>query len=242
MFPGSPYPDDNPCTNATPTNYWQLPDAECLPFNVDAANAALDAAGYRLGADGIRVDPKTSTPLTFENCTLQTGFRELGAEFLAKSLMAIGIKLNLSFVDGTTVLFAAWPDLAADTKCNLAHGTYDLAEYAYILSFDLFGNYYYSYHSEQIPTEANKGNGYNNLRLDDPDMDAAIDVLRKAINPADQVQATYKIQDLYIANVPEIVLYYRAEARGVSVKLRNFLKNPSTSSDMWNIQDWWIAP
>ncbi len=242
VFPGSPYPDDNPCTNATPTNYWQLPNAKCLPFDVDAANAALDAAGYRMGADGIRVDPKTNAPLTFENCTLQTGFRELGAEFLAKSLMAIGIKLNLNFVDGTTVMFAAWPDVAADTKCNLAHGTYDLAEYAYILSFDLFGNYYYSYHSEQIPTAANKGNGYNNLRLDDPDMDAAIDVLRKAIDPADQVRATYKIQDLYIANVPEIVLYYRAEARGVNVKLQNFLKNPSTATDMWNIEDWWLQP
>ena len=32
------------------------------------------------------------------------------------------------------------------------------------------------------------------------------------------------------------------EARGVNVKLQNFLKNPSTSSDEWNVEDWWLQP
>ncbi len=239
VFPGSPYPDNNPCTNATPTNYWQLPDAKCMPFSVDAANSALDGAGYTKGADGIRVD-KSGNPLVFEHCTSTAGFRTLGGDFLAKSLLAIGIKLNLNFVDSTTILFANWPDVKADTKCNLSHGNYDTSEFAYVLSFDLYGNYYYSYHSQQIPTDANKGNGYNYLRLINSDMDAAIDVLKKAIKPADQVQAAYKIQQVYIDQTPEVVLYYRNEARGVGIKLQNFLKNPSTASDMWNIEDWWL--
>ena len=66
-------------------------------------------------------------------------------------------------------------------------------------------------------------------------MDAAIDVLTNAIKPADQVQAAYKIQDVYIAQTPEVVIYYRNEVRGVSTPLQNFLQNPSTASDMWNI-------
>ena len=239
VFPGSPYPDNNPCTNATPTNYWQLPDAKCLPFDVNAANTALDTAGYTKGADGIRVD-KAGNPLVFEHCTSTAGFRTLGGDFLAKELLAIGIKLNLNFVDSTTILFANWPDVKADTKCNLSHGNYDTSEFAYVLSFDLYGNYFYSYHSEQIPTDANKGNGYNYLRLINSDMDAAIDVLKKAIKPADQVQAAYKIQQVYIDQTPEVVLYYRNEARGVGIKLQNFFKNPSTASDMWNIEDWWL--
>jgi hypothetical protein len=28
----------------------------------------------------------------------------------------------------------------------------------------------------------------------------------------------------------------------VSVKLQNFFKNPSTATDMWNIEDWWMQP
>ena len=115
-----------------------------------------------------------------------------------------------------------------------------LSEFAYQLTFDLFGDYYYSYSSEQIPTEANKGSGYNYLRLNNPDMDAAINTLKAAIDPKDQVQAAYKIQQVYIDQVPEVVLYYRNEVRGVSVKLQNFFKNPSTATDMWNIEDWWL--
>ena len=242
VFPGSPYPDDNPCTNATPTNYWQLPDAVCPPFDLAAANAALDAAGYTRGADGVRVDPKSRLPLAFLNCTLSNAFRQVAADFLAKSLQGLGIKLENEFVDGSTVLFAGWADVKADTKCNLAHGNYDTSEFAYVLGFDLYGDYYYSYHSEQIPTDANKGNGYNTLRLKSPEMDAAIDVLAKAIKPADQVEATYRIQQVYVDQIPEIVMYYRNEARGLAAKLQNFKKNPSTASDVWNVQDWWLKP
>jgi peptide/nickel transport system substrate-binding protein len=239
VFPGDPYPDNNPCVNATPTNYWQLPNAECMPFDLAKANAALDAAGYTAGADGVRVD-KAGNPLVFEHCTSTAGFRQLGGDFLAKALQAIGIKLNLNFVDSTTILFAEWPDVKADTKCNLAHGNYDTSEFAYVLTFDLFGDYYYSYHSGQIPTDANKGVGFNYLRLKNADMDAAIDVLTAALAPKDQVEAAYKIQQVYIDITPEVVLYYRNEVRGVSAKLQNFLKNPSTSSDIWNVEDWWL--
>ena len=110
------------------------------------------------------------------------------------------------------------------------------------LTFDLYGDYYYSYHSEQIPTDANKGVGLNSLRLKNAEMDAAIDVLTKALAPKDQVEAVYKIQQVYLDIVPEVVLYYRNEARGINVKLQNFLKNPSASTDMWNVEDWWLQP
>jgi peptide/nickel transport system substrate-binding protein len=239
VFPGSPVPEAQACVNATPTNYWQLPNAQCPTYDPAAANAALDAAGYTKGADGIRIDPKTNKPLVFEHCTSTAGFRQTGGEFLAKAMEAIGIKLNLNFVDSTAVFFANWPDVSADTKCNLAHGNYDTAEFAYVLSFDLYGDFYYSYATDQIPTDANKGNGYNYLRFSNPDMDAAMKTLQNAIAPADQVAAAYTAQQVYIDQIPEIPLYYRNDARGVSVKVQNFFYNPSTSSDMWNIEDWW---
>ena len=107
--------------------------------------------------------------------------------------------------------------------------------------FDLFGDYYYSYHSEQIPTDANNGDGYNWLRFSSPEMDAALNTLKAAIKPDEQLQAVYKVQQIYIDQVIEIPIYYRNEARGVSAKLNNFFYNPGTASDMWNIQDWWVT-
>ncbi|MEO8229797.1 MAG: ABC transporter substrate-binding protein [Chloroflexota bacterium] len=244
VFPGAPAATDKVCTNAVPSNYWRLPDdrADCAPYDLAAANAALDAAGYTKGADGVRVDPKSKLPLIFEHCSSNSGFRTLGGDFLARSMQQVGIKLNLNFVDSTTVLFANWPDVSADTKCNTYHGTYDTAEFGYSLTFDLFGNYYYGYHSEQIPTEANKGNGFNTVRFNDPEMDAALDVLKAALKPADQLQAVYKVQEQYIKQDVEIALYYRNEVRGYATKIKNLLWNPSSATELWNIEDWFIAP
>jgi peptide/nickel transport system substrate-binding protein len=242
VFPGSPLPEEPACSNATPTNYWLNKDLECLQFDLAAANARLDAAGYAdSDGDGIRNMPDGGENLDFVHCTSTAGFRQTGGEFLAASLKEVGIQLELNFVDSTSVFFANWPDVAPDTKCNLAHGQYDTAEFAYVLSFDLFGNYYYSYHTEQIPTDENNGDGYNYLRYSNPDMDAALNTLKDAILTEDQLKAAYTVQEIYVEQAPEVALYYRNEARGVAADLKNFFKNPSTASDMWNIEDWFVT-
>lgn len=242
VFPGSPLPEDPACAAAVPTNYWYNPDVECLSYDVAAANARLDAAGYvDSDGDGVRNMPDGSANLDFVHCTSTAGFRQTGGEFLAAAMKEIGITLELNFVDSTAVYFANWPDVAADTKCNLAHGNYDTAEFAWVLSFDLFGNYYYAYHSEQIPTEENNGDGYNYTRFDNAEMDAALNTLKDAILTEDQLKAAYTVQDVHASQLPEIVMYYRNEARGVAANLKNFLKNPSTASDMWNIEDWFVT-
>ena len=183
---------------------------------------------------------KDGLALEFEHCTSNVPARTLSADFLSNSLKQIGIQLNVNIVDSTTVLFALWPDVAADTKCNLAHGNYDTAEYASVLTFDLFGNYYFSYHTDQIPTDENEGDGFNYIRYSDEEMDAALEVLQDAIQPEDAIDAAYTVQEVYVEQLPEVPLYYRASTRGVSTRLHNFHKNPSTSSDMWNIEDWWV--
>ena len=242
VFPGSPLPEKPACAAAVPTNYWYNPDVECLSYDLDAANARLDAAGYvDSDGDGVRNMPGGGDNLDFVHCTSTAGFRQTGGEFLAAAMKDIGITLELNFVDSTAVYFANWPDVAADTKCNLAHGNYDTAEFAWVLSFDLFGNYYYAYHSEQIPTEENNGDGYNYTRFDNAEMDAALNTLKDAILTEDQLKAAYTVQDVHASQLPEIVMYYRNEARGVAANLKNFLKNPSTASDMWNIEDWFVT-
>lgn len=42
---------------------WYLPNSSMRPFNIDAANALLDKAGYKKGPDGIRLD-KSGKPIT----------------------------------------------------------------------------------------------------------------------------------------------------------------------------------
>jgi len=233
------------CTNATPTNYWQLPDPGCPPLDVEAANAALDAAGYRRGADGIRIDPRGNLPLVFQHCTTSSPFHEIGAQLIKQDLTRIGIKLDLNMVDSRAVMFAAWGDVGAGTRCNLAHGNFDTAEFSYSDRFYPYDNYYYPYDSEQIPTQTNGGRGLNFIRFADPAVDAGIDRLGSALSAADQVTAAYDLQRAYVSEVPEVALYYRAEVRGISGNVRNFIMHPGTTlgdgADTWNVEDWWIG-
>ena len=242
VFPGVVFPNNNPCTNAIPGNYWRLADAVCPPFDLAAANRALDDAGYKIGADGIRVDPRSGLPLVFEHCTTNLSYRVLASDFVAKSLEAIGIRLNVHAVDGNRVLFGDWAATNAATRCNLARGTYDTSLFVYVNTFDVLGNFFYAYHSSQVPTDANGGAGYNYVRLANDEMDAALDSLASAIAPEDQLEAVFAVQRVYLDQVPEVTLFYPVAARPVSARLHNFMKNPSTASDIWNIQDWWITP
>jgi ABC-type transport system substrate-binding protein len=178
--------------------------------------------------------------LVFDHCTLAVGWRELGSEFLSESVGRIGMKLNVRAVDQGPI-FSPWADAKADTTCNLRRGNYDTAEFRYILGMDVYGGYYYSYHSEQIPTAATGGTGDNHLRFSNAEMDAALDALGSAVAPADQLAAAYRVQQIYVDQVPEVTLLYPNTSIPVTSRLQNFEKNGSTASDMWNIEDWWVT-
>jgi peptide/nickel transport system substrate-binding protein len=245
---GLPSPDGvDPatCLSGTPTNYWTLPDPACPAFDVDAANRALDAAGYQRGVDGIRVDPASGLPLAFEHCTTAASYRVAGGAFLVQALDRIGIKLTVRQVDLRAVMFAAWGDVSATTRCNLARGTFDTAEFSYALAFEPYHDFYDPFHSSQIPTSANGGTGIDFVRFADPAADAAIDRLATAIDPTERIGAAYAFQRIYLAEVPEIALYGRAELRGVPVALRGFQMHPGailgSGADTWNVEDWWLG-
>lgn len=236
LFPGYPVPETAACSPAPPGTYWRDESITCPPFDVAAANALLDEAGWKdSNGDGTRDKDGKEAVLTA--CTLAgRPVRQLTLEKVAGYYEAVGVKVDVVLND---VLFDAWNDTTPDTKCNIYRGTYDLALFAWVLTFDLFGNYYYSYQSDQWPDNAPHDGG-NTSRFSDPTMDAALAILKDKITTADQIEAAKTVQKVFVEKFAEIPLYYRNEARGVSTRLQNFFKNPGTASDIWNVEDWWV--
>jgi peptide/nickel transport system substrate-binding protein len=236
LFPGYPVPETAACSPAPPGTYWRDETITCLPFDVAAANAALDEAGWTdTNGDGTRDKDGREAVLTA--CTLAgRPVRQLTLEKVAGYYEAIGVKVNVQLSD---VMFDGWNDTTAETPCSIYRGTYDLSLFAWVLTFDLFGNYYYSYHTAQWPDEEPHDGG-NTSRFSNPDMDAALDVLKDKITTVDQIEAAKTVQKVFVEQFAEIPLYYREEARGVSTRLQNFFKNPGTASDIWNVEDWWV--
>jgi peptide/nickel transport system substrate-binding protein len=234
VFPDVPLPSDHPCTNAPPPAPWRWPDAPCPPFDVDAANKALEDAGYRdTDGDGVReMNDGSGIPLVFEHCTTKAEYRRRIADFIAGSLKAIGIGLRVNPADGTMY---GW----SKAKCSLPGGEYDTADYTWFPNDDPYASYVV-YDSSQVPTEANTG-GQNWLRFNDSGMDQAVADLKVALDPATQIRAALAAQQRYVETVPEVVLFYRNSADPVSSGLHNFMKNTGPVSDLWNVADWWLS-
>jgi peptide/nickel transport system substrate-binding protein len=236
LFPGYPVPEQAACSPAPPGTYWRDETIECAPFDVAAANALLDGAGW-VDSNGDGTRDKDGTEAVLKACTLSgVPVRQLTLEKIAGYFTAIGVQVDVNLTD---ILFDGWNDTTEESDCNIYRGTYDLALFAWVFTFDLFGNYYYSYHTDQWPDEEPHDGG-NTSRFSNPEMDAALDALAVEITTEAQIEAVRTVQQIYVDNVAEIPLYYRNETRGVSTRLQNFEKNPTTASDIWNIEDWWI--
>ena len=134
-------------------------------------------------------------------------------------LAAIGIKSRLVTVDASAVLFAGWTDTKPDTDCSLYRGTYDIADFAYVIGADPYSNYYYTYDSSQFP-EIGDHSGTNDTRFSDPAMDAALAALGSDVDITRQLADAGALQDAYNAGIPEIPLYFSSAAVGLERPLR----------------------
>jgi peptide/nickel transport system substrate-binding protein len=225
-------------TNNVSPQAWFFKEEPASVHDPAAAKAKLDAAGWVPGADGVR--EKNGKKLVFDFCTTTRPYRIDSLTAYASQLAPIGIKVNPMPVSAT-IIFGSWTGegIQADTPCNLIHGNFDAAMYAFVSPLDPLGGYNV-YTCQGIP-DAAPHNGQNSNRLCDKDLDAAWDAVKNSVDFSVVRDAMYKVQDLYSKLAPEYPLFYWKNAYLVNPKLHNVTGNPTTSSVLWNVEDWWAG-
>lgn len=200
-----------------------------------AATALLTGAGWAMGSDGYLA--KGGKTLELSYCTTTRQVREDTLKLVASQLKAIGIKADVSPVPSGD-LFGGWNDVKADTKCNLQHGNFDVAEFAYVSPLDPLGSYNV-YTTQGIPDNA-PHNGQNVTRISLPALDTAFNAVKASVDPTVVKTNMAKIQDIYVSdqNTYELPLYQRKDVWLVKPRIHNFTGNPTTSAGEWNIGDW----
>jgi ABC-type transport system substrate-binding protein len=156
---------------------------------------------------------------------------------VASQLNAIGIKADVNAVSATD-LFGGWDAAKADTKCNLVHGNFDVAEFAYVSPLDPLGAYNV-YTTQGIPDTA-PHNGQNVSRISLPALDTAYNNVKNSVDPAVVKAAMFSVEDIYVSaqNTFELPLYNRKDVWLVQPRVHNFTGNPTISAGEWNIGDW----
>jgi peptide/nickel transport system substrate-binding protein len=214
------YKDEGGSTTADPTT----------------AASLLAAAGWTKGSDGYLA--KAGKTLELQYCTTTKAVRGDTLKLIASQLKVIGIKAD---VTQTADIFAGWNDVAATDPCNLVHGTFDVAEFAYVSPLDPLGGYNV-YNSVGIP-DAAPHNGQNVTRTSIPALDAAYNDVKSSVDFVKVRTAMFAVQDIYVSDVNnyELPLYNRKDVWLVDSKIHNFTGNPMTSAGEWNIGDWWVG-
>ncbi len=207
--------------------------------DADPTTAAtlLANAGWTKGADGYLA--KGGKTLALSYCTTTRQVRQDTLKLIAAQLKPVGIKVTVNAKPPSDV-FGDWTT-KADTLCNLIHGNFDVAEFAYVSPLDPLGGYNV-YHSSGIPDLA-PHNGQNVSRINLPALDAAYDAVKSSVDFMKVRASMFAIQDIYGSdqNTYELPLYYRKDVWLVTPKLHNFTGNPTTSAGEWNIGDWWVG-
>jgi len=198
--------------------YDSSPDALAPAYDPDAANRALDAAGYRRGPDGYR--SKDGVALNFWITTRSGEIDgEIGEQIIMAELKAIGIRVS------------------ADNKSGIAyrearyHGDFDLLYSRWVTAADPVYSVFYGSHGPL------NGQGYASA-----DLDAALERMETSLEPAPRRAAASDVQRILARDLPAVPLLDMVSIAAKSVRLENFSTNPTNMTDFSGISRWYLAP
>ncbi len=213
-------PGDSPVQPTATTGDWNPSPAQALPFNIAAANASLDEAGYTMGPGGVRIDPANGKPLEFRYYTRNADQNTIEtAPFIKDWLSEIGIKIDVSAVSNGKL------------ETLVEAGTYDLFDWYWYPNPD--PNYILDiFTCDQRPPGpgeyANSDSYYCNPRYD-----ALFDKQSRTTDSTERTNIVHRMQSILYRDEPYIVLYYNATLEAYrSDQVTGFTPQPADHGDV----------
>lgn len=200
-----------------------------VAFDVDAANALLDSAGYPMGNDGVR-QAADGTVLTFNAVTF-AGFPEYqnGLAILVELLQNIGIAVTANAVEYAT-LERMW----ADPSGNPQQRALELEEWPRPFEFD--PDVYAELDSASFPP------GRNYMWFKDDQCDQLIEQGRATTDPVQRVAIYQQLDQRRAEALPCVPLYSVTDAWATSDRVQGVANSPYfRRSYLINAKDWWKA-
>ena len=201
-------------------------------YDPAAANALLDKAGWTKGSDGIRV--KDGKKLAFQLSSTTAPVRVSTAAVMVTYWKAIGADVQFQSYPSSQ-FFGSWAEDGI-----LAKGKYDVGMFAQVAGIDPDAGYN-NYVSTAIPTDANKGNGSNYGRINDPIIDKAFTDERATVDQTKRIAAFNAFQLTLHDNLWELPLYSRVNNYIVNKRVNNYKANATTDGNLWNSVELWVT-
>jgi len=213
---------NNPARFRSPNMKWA--------FNVDKANALLDAAGWKRGADGVREKNGVKLKLGYQTSINQP--RQKNQAIVKQACQKAGIELELKAVTAS-VFFSS--DVAnPDTYTKFYN---DLQMYTTTMPQADPGVFMNQFCSWEVATKENKWQGRNITRWQNADYDKAYRDAESELDPVKRAAQFIRMNDLAIQNQVVIPVVFRPRVAAVSAKLHAPLSG--WDNDLWLLKDWY---
>jgi peptide/nickel transport system substrate-binding protein len=188
----------------------------------DAARAQLDAAGWRVGPDGMR--QRNGQRLTIVlTCIAQDAANLRTAVVLQSTWRDLGIETDIRPLPA---------NLLYGTTGTLATGNFSVALVSY--SFSITPD-----RSEYLASDAIPPSGYNYARLRDPVLDKLIDAAHYTVDPARRKTDFGRIIARVNAEVPVFPIVWIKAVWAVASRVDGIRPEP-VNSDLWNVTTWQV--
>ncbi len=209
------------------------PDVTRYSHDPAKARALLRDAGYTPGSDGIMQKSGQKLSLKYQT-TADNQARVLSTQIEQQALKEVGIDIRLEYLPSEEFF------VAGDNPGPLAARTFELGRYAWIAADDPAGTKSL-YHSDFIPSKANKYVGQNYPGIRNPRLDELLHAGETSLDQAQRMILYAEAQKIWTDLVPVVPLFTRAKVTAISPVLQDFRPTPTATPPTWNAHDWWKA-
>jgi peptide/nickel transport system substrate-binding protein len=205
--------------DATTGAWTPAPTDPDLTFNIPAANTMLDQAGYKMGSDGIRVDPKTNKPLEFRFFSRSSDQNSIDiVPYIQDWMKQIGIK-----IDAQTITSAKLGNV-------ILEGNYDLFEWGWYPNPD--PNYILDiFACDQRPPDANTYRNSDSYYCN-PAYDQLYSDQQQATDPTERANIVHQMQSMLYKDEPYVVLWNDQLLEAWSPHWTGFISQPPGNGDV----------
>ena len=201
-------------------------------FNADKANAVLDQAGWKRGADGIRAKDGKRLKMLFQ--TSINPVRQKTQAIVKQAAAKAGIELELKSIVAS-VFFGSDPG-NPDTTGKFSA---DLQMYAFNMTSGPEPQRFMDpFVSWEIASKENKWAGRNNMRWRNEDYDRAWKAAESEMDPVKRAAHFIRMNDLLTQHNAIVPMIWRANISAISNKLRN-TDICGWDSSFWNLTHWY---
>jgi peptide/nickel transport system substrate-binding protein len=217
-----------PTESFLPQESWAInPGLPKHEYNPAKANEMLDAAGWKRGAGGIR--EKGGVRLEFSNSTtVGNPIREQAQQLLMQDWKAIGAGMRIQNMPAAVI----WGEFWQQSKYNSV-----MVSVNYMLGSDPDVTPRFS--SKAIPAKG--GRGQNTFQFQNAEVDELLLKGATAFDQEKRKEIYIRIQQIIRDELAILPIFQQVLVEGTKDNLMGFEPNINTSSNCWNIREWYWA-